>query len=317
MTTTREAVTQYVTFRQAAGADFRPTAQVLDAFCRAVGPDTEIAEIPRERVRAFIDGHGPLTRYWHRKHSALRGFYRYAASHRLVEQVPLPSIIPKQPPSLLPYLFTREEVRHLLEATSHYRTGRLHLEPHTFRSLLLLLYGAGLRLGEALHLTLADVDLPAALVTIRDTKFYKTRLVPLGPDLCGAMRHYAEQRQNGHAPQAAEAAFFVNRKGRPLRGGTVRQAFAQLRRCAGVSRTDGARYQPRLHDLRHAFVGHRLTSWYRAGADVQRLLPQLSTYLGHVSVAATQVYLTMTPELLRAACFRFERYADLEGHHER
>lgn len=316
MTTTREALTQYVTFRQAAGADFRPTAQVLDGFCRAVGPDTEIAEISRERVRAFIDGHGPLTRYWHRKHSALRGFYRYAESHQLVEHVPLPSIIPKQPPSLLPYLFTRQEVRRLLEATRDYRTGRFHLEPHTFRSILLLLYGAGLRIGEALHLTLADVDLPAALVTIRDTKFYKTRLVPLGPDLCGAMRQYAEQQRKAHPLQAAESPFFVDRKGRRLRGGTVRRAFAQLRRCAGVSRTDGARYQPRLHDLRHAFVGHRLTSWYRAGADVQRLLPQLSTYLGHVSVAATQVYLTMTPELLREACLRFERYADQEGHHE-
>lgn len=317
MTTTREALTQYVTFRQAAGADFRPTARVLDGFCRAVGPDTEIAEIPLERVRAFIDGHGPLTRYWHRKHSALRGFYRYAESHQLVEHVPLPSVIPKQPPSLPPYLFTRKEVRRLLEATRDYRTGRFHLEPHTFRSLLLLLYGAGLRIGEALHLTLADVDLPAALVTIRDTKFYKTRLVPLDPDLCGAMRQYAKQQRKAHPLQTAESPFFVDRKGRRLRGGTVRRAFAQLRRCAGISRTDGARYQPRLHDLRHAFVGHRLTSWYRAGADVQRLLPQLSTYLGHVSVAATQVYLTMTPELLRAACLRFERYADREGHHER
>ncbi len=133
MTTTREAVMQYVTYRQAAGADCRPTAQVLNAFCRAVGPDTEIAEIPRERVRAFIDGHGPLTRYWHRKHSALRGFYRYAESHRLAAHVPLPSVIPKQPPSLPPYLFTREEVRRLLEATSHYRTGRLHLDSQTFR----------------------------------------------------------------------------------------------------------------------------------------------------------------------------------------
>src|SRR4030095_2822254 len=106
MTTTREALTQYVTFRQAAGADFRSTARVLDAFCRAGGPDTEIAEIPRERVRVFIDGHGPLTRYWHRKHSTLRGFYRYAVSHRLVEQVPLHSSIPKQPPSLLAYPLT-------------------------------------------------------------------------------------------------------------------------------------------------------------------------------------------------------------------
>jgi site-specific recombinase XerD len=316
MTTTHEAITQYVTFRQAAGADFRPTARLLRAFCRAVGPDVPIAEIPVERVQAFVDGHGPLTRYWHRKHSALRRFYRYAVSHRFVEHVPLPSIIPKQPPSLVPYLFTREEVHRLLDATSRYRTGRFHLEPHTFRAVVLLLYGAGLRLGEALHLTLADVDLPAALLTIRDTKFYKTRFVPLGRDLCGAMRHYAEQRHGGDSTQATESAFLVDRHGWPLKDGTVRRAFAQLRRCAGICRTDGARYQPRLHDLRHAFAGHRLTAWYKAGADVQRLLPQLSTYLGHLTIAATQVYLTMTPELLREASLRFERYADLEGDHD-
>jgi integrase/recombinase XerD len=317
MTTTHEATTQYVTFRQAAGADFRPTARLLRTFCRAVGPDVLIADIPVERVRAFVDGHGPVTRYWHRKHSALRGFYRYAVSHRLVEHDPLPSIIPKQPPSLVPYLFTREEVHRLLDATSRYRTGRFHLEPHTFRALVLLLYGAGLRLGEALHLALADVDLPAARLTIRDTKFYKTRFVPLGPDLCGAMRHYAEQRQGTCPSHAGESAFLIDCRGVSLKDGTVRRAFAQLRRCAGIRRTDGARYQPRLHDLRHAFAGHRLTAWYRAGADVQRLLPQLSTYLGHLTIAATQVYLTMTPELLREASLRFERYADLEGNHGR
>jgi site-specific recombinase XerD len=142
-------------------------------------------------------------------------------------------------------------------------------------------------------------------------------LVPIGPDLCGALRHYAERRPKGDRTHTAESAFLVDCHGSPLQDGTVRRAFAQLRRCAGVSRMDGARYQPRLHDLRHAFAGHRLTAWYRAGADVQRLLPQLSTYLGHVSIAATQVYLTMTPELLQEACVRFGRYADPEGHHER
>ena len=141
MTTTQQAVTQYVRFRQATGTDFRSTARLLNAFCRTVGPDIDITEVSPECVQAFIDGHGPLTRYWHRKRSALAGFYRYAASHRLVEQVPLPSFIPKPPPSLVPYLFTREEIRRLLDATSYYHTGRTRLEPHTFRALLLLLYG--------------------------------------------------------------------------------------------------------------------------------------------------------------------------------
>jgi integrase len=90
---------------------------------------------------------------------------------------------------------------------------------------------------------------------------------------------------------------------------TAQQSFRQLRKHAGIHRSDGTRYQPRLHDFRHAFAGNRVVSWYKAGSDVQRLLPKLSTYLGHVSLSSTQRYLTMTPALLQEACQRFERYA--------
>ena len=217
---------------------------------------------------------------------------------------------PKTFPPALPYIYSREELRRLLDATKTYRKRVNQLEPHTFRTLLLVLYGAGLRRGEALHLTLADVDLQAAVLTVRETKFDKTRFVPLGPQLAQAMEEYATQRRASDASQTGEAPFFVNRDGTPLAARTVSKAFLHLRRAAGVSREPEARYQPRLHDLRHAFAVHRLTAWYREGADVQRLLPLLSTYLGHVSVAATQVYLSMTPELLEEAALRFERYTE-------
>jgi integrase/recombinase XerD len=96
----------------------------------------------------------------------------------------------------------------------------------------------------------------------------------------------------------------------------IEYAFRRLRRYAGIHRDDGARYQPRLHDMRHCFAINRLTAWYQQGADVQKLLPQLATYLGHVSIAATQVYLTMTPELLQEASVRFEQYAFPEVHRD-
>jgi integrase len=200
---------------------------------------------------------------------------------------------------MTPYIFTRDELRRVLDATARSRTSEL--EPSTMRVLLLLLYGAALRLGEALGLTIADVDLDTALLTIRDTKFYKTRLVPVGPDLCRVLQQYAEQRRGRPVAPPADATFLTGRSGRPLRAGTVRRAFARLRQSAGVRRTDGARYQPRLHDLRHTFVGHRVTTWYRSDAPVQQWLAPLSSYLGHGSIAATQVYHTMTPELLREA----------------
>ena len=114
------------------------------------------------------------------------------------------------------------------------------------------------------------------------------------------------------APRSEDAAFLVNRDGTPLARSTVHEAFAQLRREARIG-SENLPCQPRLHDLRHTFTVERLTAWYRQGKDVQRMLPLLATYLGHASVAATQVYLRMTPELLREACVRFERYAQGDG----
>ena len=131
---------------------------------------------------------------------------------------------------------------------------------------MLLLYGAGLRISEALALTLADVDLSASLLTIHESKFYKTRLVPIGPRLMATLRAYAdERRRQGHSNHLA-GPFFVTRTGTAVTRGMAEQAFVRLRTIAGIAREDGARYQPRLHDLRHTMAVHRLVAWYREGA---------------------------------------------------
>ncbi|MDQ2839900.1 MAG: tyrosine-type recombinase/integrase [Acidobacteriota bacterium] len=306
---------QYVAFRKSAGTYFRAAESLLKTFCRAIGGQTQASEIRNEQIQAFIDGNGPLTRYWHRKHSVLLGFYRYAVSRGYVAEMPLPlsSRPPKQPASIVPYIYTIDEIRRLLDATISFPNQKSHIPGHTFRTLLLVLYGTGLRIGEALDLTLADVDLAAGVFTIRETKFYKTRLVPIGPDLQQVINEYVTARRPAIFPQGPDAAFFVDYRGAALIPSTVRRAFRRLRAFACVARTDGARYQPRLHDFRHAFTVHRLTTWYREGADVQKLLPRLSTYLGHVSIGSTQTYLTMTPDLLYEASQRFERYAIAEG----
>jgi integrase len=165
----------------------------------------------------------------------------------------------------------------------------------------LLLYGTGLRIGEAVGLNLADVDLDSGILCIRESKFYRTRLISV-------LAKYAVER-NKYPPFDPDAAFLLTKRGQRLSRAGAEYAFKQLRERAQVRRDDGARYQPRLHDLRHTYTVTRLVSWYREGADVQRLLPQLATYLGHVHIGATQHYLTMTPELLRQASLRFERYA--------
>jgi site-specific recombinase XerD len=294
------------------GMRFHTEARTLKSFCRTVG-DIAVADVAADRVHAYIAGAGPVTRFWHRKYEVLRGFYRFAVARGYATSCPLPRIIPKAP-SFVPYIFSHQELQRLLDASVSCESPRSKLQPYTCRMLILLLYGAALRISEALSLTLADVDLPASVLTIRESKFYKTRLVPMSPALTGALGNYVAKRAKEHSTESG-AALFLTRSATPLLRHTAENIFSRLRVRAGVLRHDGGRFQPRLHDLRHTAVVHRLVFWYRQGADVQRLLPQLATYLGHVHIAATQHYLTLTPELLREASQRFEQYAR-GGRHE-
>jgi integrase/recombinase XerD len=303
----RALITDYVAFRQAMGQKFTGSNDRLQAFCRVVGSDVDAVDVAAERVLSYLGR--PTTRYWHDKYSTLNAFYRYAISRGHVSLSPLPATVPKLPPGFVPYIYSVNEVRRLMDATASYRKTHLLLEPYTFRAIILILYGAGLRISEALSLRMGDVDFSEGVLLIRETKFYKSRLLPIGSDLKkGLMRYAAARHEAGHS-DLPESPFFVGRKGSHVTIHTTQQSFRQLRKHAGIHRSDGARYQPRLHDFRHGFAVNRVVSWYKAGSDVQRLLPKLSTYLGHVGLSSTQRYLTMTPELLQEACRRFQQYA--------
>ena len=228
----------------------------------------------------------------------------------------MPVLPPRFPPSLTPYIYSSDELARLLAATDTLQSPRCPLRAPTFRTLLLLLYGTGLRIGEGLTLTIHDVDTEQRLLTVRNTKFFKTRLVPTGPQLTRALTTHVARRRHLPLPAGDASAFFATRTGHGLCYDDANRQFGRVRRHAGICREDGARYQPRLHDLRHTAAVHRLLAWYRAGADVQRLLPHLATYLGHVDLGSTQRYLTLTPELLHEASQRFEQYARPEARHD-
>ena len=245
-----QAVHDYIALKQSLGSRFHTEATILNAFCNALG-EVAIVDVEPHRVTSYLAGSGPVTRYWHRKYEALSGFYRFALGRGYVLHSPLPTTVPKRPQPFRPYIYSREELHDILKAAGEYETPRTALEEATLRTLLLLLYGAGLRIGETLALTRADVDLDAALLTIRESKFYKTRLVPIGPKLTAVLRTYADDRyQRGHSNDPG-APFFVTRTGTAVTRGMAERAFVRLRDIAGVAREDGARYQPRLHDLRH------------------------------------------------------------------
>jgi len=303
-----ELVESYVDFRRGLGEKCITGNAVLRSFCHSIGSQISVRQITVKKVTAFVAGKGPVTRAWHVRYAALKGFFQFAVGHGHLHRIPLPMTLPKRPPTVVPYVYSRAELWRLLNAISSFNCPRL-LERATLRAMLLVAYGAGLRRQELLNLKMADVDVTGRLLTIRDTKFFKSRLVPIGRDLAGVLGRYLRQRKATHRPTDASDPFFITREAESVSRWTLDQAYSRLRRFAGVQRADGGRFQPRLHDLRHTFAVHRLTSWYEEGADVQRLLYHLSVYLGHTNLAHTQVYLTMTPELLTRAGRRFERYA--------
>jgi len=313
----REAIERYVLWRRAHGAKFTTAANLLRRFLDHAGGDAVCDAVTTEQVLAYLTEGGPPTRHSENRYYALAGFWRHAISRGHATRSPLPNDAPRSPVRASPYIYTRDELARLFDpaAVEASRRGAVQLDAATFRTLLLLLYGAGLRFGEATRLTLADVDLTNAVLTIRATKFYKSRLVPVGPQFAALLDSHVSRRQRARLVDGRNVMLLANQDGTRLASSTVQAAFDTLRRVAGVGRAEGGRKVPRLHDLRHSFAVHNLTNWYRQGADVQRLLPVLSTYLGHADLEGAKVYLSMTPELLEQASLRFADYAS-GGQHD-
>ena len=302
--TLTDAVVTYIDYHQSIGMRFQVDAGMLRAFHRQTG-DVHLAAVSADQVAAFLQPRHQVTSTWRMKHRALRRFYQHWIARGLVTRSPVPTAVPRSIDTFVPHIYSDEELRRLLRGIEgHQARICCTITAPTFRTFLLLLYGAGLRLSEALALQREDVDLPAGIVLIRETKFYKSRLLPIGPHLTRAL---AESGDAAPSRRAGSRAFFVNRHGGAIPHQTMRCNFASLRASVGVL--------GRLHDFRHTFAVHRLLAWYREGADVQRLVPHLSTYLGHARISSTQRDLTMIPELLEQASQRFETYAQPEVRH--
>lgn len=184
------------------------------------------------------------------------------------------------------------------------------LRPATFQTLFGLLAATGLRIGEALHLSRHDVNLHQAVLTLRETKFHKSRLVPLHPTAVAALKRYTTRRDH-NVPSPAHDAFFLLDDGTALNYAQTRYAFKCLRHTLGWPRDPNGRF-PRLYDLRHTFVCQRLLAWYAQGEDIDQKIVSLSTYLGHVKVTDTYWYVTGIPELMAVAAKRFECFAQQE-----
>ena len=204
-----------------------------------------------------------------------------------------------------PYIYTEDEVRRLLEVARNFPSPRSPLRPLTLYTMVVLAYCAGLRIGEIVRLNVGDIDFRDGTIDVRDTKFFKARRLPLASSVMSALRHYLVAREQAGAPTEPASGLFWHTQS-PGRYSRVQAhtLLVRILRRAGLKPEKGYA-GPRIHDLRHAFVGNRMLAWYREGINPQPRLPYLATYLGHKDINSTLVYLTVTQDLLQQASERF------------
>ena len=221
--------------------------------------------------------------------------------------LPDPSQFPPSQPRRAPHIFSESEISRLLAAPEALTPNPLSpLHRQVARLAVVLLYTTGLRRGELVKLTLGDYDPKEQALFVRDSKFHKSRLLPLSSDAVIEMEQYLVERRRPGFPCGGEAPLLLNSHGglTGYSGGGLGILMRKLFRRAGIRNADGR--PPRVHDLRFTFAIHALLRWYRAGVDVQVCLPALSTYMGHVSIVSTQYYLTLLEPVTQAANERFD-----------
>jgi len=303
MTPPRQALADYLRIRRALGYRLERAGKLLPQFIdylEEIGAEVVTSEQALAWATLPVDGSG---RWWAFRLSMVRGFAAYLHSLDPVHQVPPADLLPRRSRRTTPYLYPDEEIAALLAAAGILRS---RLRVATYRTLIGLLAVTGLRVGEAIRLDRGDLDFAHELLVVRDSKFGKSREVPLHASTARALRGYLRRRDRLHPPPSTPA-LFISPAGTRLLYCNVHATFRQLRRRAGLQ-PRSASCRPRIHDLRHTFAIRTLLDGYQTDGDVQRQLSLLATYLGHVHPDSTYWYLSAAPELLALAGQRLERH---------
>jgi integrase len=308
-----QCVDDYLAERQRLGFSGRTQAYALRSFAKHVlavrhrGPLTVeiMADWARRDSHASTD---PLT--WARRLKLLRTFLRWMQQFEPHTEVPDDAIFGPLPERLAPHIYSEQEIVDLLAAAR--RLGPAQgLRCVVYETLFGLIASTGMRISEALALCNKDVDLKYGMLTIHQTKFGKSRQVPLHPSTVAALRRYLWMRNLVGNFDQGEAPLFMatrgRRLGRPLEHRQVHRIFISIREQLGW-RNRGAHHAPRIHDLRHTFVVRRILLWMTQGEDIDQAMLSLSTYVGHAHVTNTYWYLSAVPELMALAAGRFESY---------
>jgi integrase/recombinase XerD len=309
MISLRKAVEDYLAMRRSLGFKLRDMGYCLHQFVSFMEQEGACVITVELALRWAQQPRGVLPAHWAARLSFVRTFARHWSATDPRTEIPPTGLLPYHPKRATPYIYSDEEIRGILKAAWNLppSTG---LRPSTYYTLFGLMAVTGMRISEVLRLDCDDVDLEEGLLTVRLTKFSKSRLIPLHPSTVEKLKAYLSRRDLLH-PRPSTTRLFLSSQGTPIADCMVRWTFVKLSRQIGL-RKAGDSFGPRLHDLRHRFAVTTLLHWYETGVDVEQRLPVLSTYLGHAHVTDTYWYLTAIPELLELTKDRLEkRWEDL------
>lgn len=311
-----EAINLYTDYRVNLGEKVRTLKYLLLGFGKHVGSHQSLERISEETCLSYLYlkgmRNGIATSYWFCIYSAINGLYQWAMARGYAGHCPLPKHKPHEPEAFKPYIYTMEELHRIFEAALTYRK-RFNIEyPLVIQTMLKVTCFLGLRPSEAVNLQIDDIDLTNGLVIIRETKFYKSRAVPVSEPVMKIIRDFLSWRsETVRNTKVAVNHLFMDKRGRHVKLTTLQQAFRLICAKAGVHRHDKGRCDVRLQDLRHTFATNRVAQWYNEGLDVQVLLPALSTYLGHCNLDSTAVYITLSDNILYEAGNKFKSYVEI------
>ena len=308
----------YLGERRRLGFGLRTTGYSIMSFARYIDALNSQEPVTVEIMANWArqdQGNSDKPGTWARRLKHLRSFCRYLQQFEPRTEVPDDTVFGRIGQRLAPHIYSEQETVDLLDAARNLGSFIPGLRGATYETLFGLIASTGLRVSEALHLLDTDADLKVGMLAIRQTKFAKSRHVPMHPSTLEVLRRYRSQR-NLHIEVSDGTPFFIGvrgrRLGRPLGLGQVHRVFIGLRNQLGwINR--GAHNGPRIHDLRHTFVVRRVLLWQAQGLDVDQQMLALSTYVGHAMVTNTYWYLTGIPQLMAVAAERFETFTHMPG----
>ena len=297
---------EYLSYRRNLGVELlREGSQLLD-FARFADQTGHTGPLTQDLAVSWAQASRASQLNRARRLNIVRRFAQYRLQFDSNTQIPPMGLLGRTTRRLIPHIYSTEEIERLLAAAAELASAN-GLRSATYEAFFGLIAAAGLRLSETINLKRCDVDLAAGVLTVRQTKYGKTRAVPLHPTTTGALRHYARFRDQ-KIPVPTNDFFFLSARGAVLDGRTVEHTFGRLRRRLGWVGRGSYRF-PRIVDMRHSFICRRLVSWYKEGINVDNAILALATYVGHTRVTGTYWYITGIADLMAVASQRFQRFA--------